>query len=359
MNTPSNKGHFVAEIQAANSKVQGIFLVEEKNILETKNGAPYAALVLSDRTGKISARIWEDGKSLFDLFEKGDFLFIKGEGAEFRGAVQVRILEVARIDADTVDIRDFMPHTAFSIDDMWKELMRYKREIKDPELRSIIHAIFDDHTIGHLFRRAPAAKKMHHACIGGLLEHTLSVVRLAKFMLKNYPWLKRDLLIAGAILHDIGKIEEFSFDRPPIEYTDKGRLLGHLVIGANIIERFSSLVHPKGTTETVRLLTHMVLSHHGQREFGSPVLPMTEEALVLHLMDDLDAKLNFMQGLKDQGPASQYKWTDYQALLGRYFFLPGLDQAVPPGDGPDESAMMEGEDPIQSPMLRAQKDLWK
>ncbi len=351
------KGIYVSDISGARSDVQGIFLVEEKNILETKNGAPYAALTLADKTGSISARIWEDGKRLFEVFEKGDFVWIRGESTEFRGTIQVKVVEVSRVHPNEVAIEDFMPHTRFPIEAMWDEFQRHIREIKDPALRALVKAIFNDKRIATLFRRAPAAKRMHHAYIGGLLEHTLGVTRLARLVTKNYTWLNQDLLLTGALLHDIGKIEEFSFEAPPIDYTDKGRLLGHLVIGVNIVERFGALMAPEVSEEKVRLVTHMILSHHGQREFGSPVLPMTEEAVVLHLIDDLDAKLNFMQALKEKGPEDQYKWTDYQAILGRYFFLPGLrmeDDKDANETGSPSSSLIES-DKTQS----GQRDLWK
>jgi len=218
--------------------------------------------------------------------------------------------------------------------------------VKDPVLSGLLGFIFRDRRIAAAFRAAPAAKRMHHAYIGGLLEHSVSVARNAVQVSRLYPQIDRDLLVTGAILHDIGKIDELRYDAPPIDYTDRGRLLGHIAIGLTIVEGFCPLLEDtSGAGERISALKHLILSHHGQREFGSPVLPMTEEALVLHLIDDLDAKLNFLAGLKKTLPAGRRSWTDFQRMLDRYLFLPGLGL---PGEGAEEeTGAGKGEMPPQ------------
>ncbi len=356
MDSQINKGNYVSDIKDANQEVRGVFLVEEKSLLETKNGDPYVAMSLSDKTGRIAARIWDGAVAAFNSFDAGDYIFIKGISQAFKSQIQLRVLSVKSLEKSLIDIKDFLPHTKFSIDAMWDEFGRILKSIKDRELHDLLKAIFEDKTIQDEFKRAPAAKRMHHAYIGGLLEHTLSVAKLAKMISRYYPWLDSDLLLCGALLHDIGKIEEFSYDAPPIDYTDKGRLLGHLVIGTNIIERFLTLTCMDKEGQKAKLLLHMILSHHGHKEFGSPVLPMTEEALVLHLIDDLDAKLNFLQGLKEENPTDDYNWTKYQSLLERSFFLPGIREELLEGLFRGQSEVKEHDFKAQD---IGQKALWE
>jgi len=315
------KGTYVTDIRPG-TQVQGIFCVDSKRLLETKSGAPYLALTLVDRSGRIEARMWDQAPEVDGIVSRGDYVHIRGEAQRFREAVQLRLIEVRPVEED-VDPALFLPATDADIDALWGELQKFMKGIGTPALATLLHSIFRDLQIGRAFRQAPAAKRMHHACIGGLLEHTVSVARLAEAVCGLYPHLDRDLLLAAALLHDIGKIEEFSFRTPPIEYSDKGRLLGHLVLGVSIIERFAGELNVTDSAGKITALKHLVLSHHGQREFGAPVLPMMEEALVLHLLDDMDAKLNYLNSLKRDIPGPGHGWTEYQRLLERYFYLPG------------------------------------
>jgi len=345
---------FVSDIQSANLTVSGIFFVMEKNLLETRKGEPYLALHLYDRTGGIEARVWDRAVEFSRYFEKGDYVQVEGISHIFNSRIQVRVTSIESIPQSGVDIAEFLPRTRFCVDEMWRDLKQCSRNIKDKELRGLVRAILEDQWIQNGMKNAPAGKRMHHAYIGGLLEHTLSVTRLARLVSRHYPWLDADLLLTGAILHDVGKIEEFSFDSPPIDYTDKGRLVGHLVLGVDIVKRFLVLTGMDKESEKSRLLIHIILSHHGQKEFGSPVLPMTEEALCLHYIDDLDAKLNFLQGLKEPLKEEQgYNWTEYQRLLERPFLLQGA--RYPELDEPEQKDATQD----QSDVHTGQKGFWE
>jgi 3'-5' exoribonuclease len=236
---------------------------------------------------------------------------------------------------------DFLPATVGDVQDMAREILAYARSVTEPHLNKLLLAIFGNQDFFGAFQQAPAAKRMHHAYYGGLLEHTLAVTRLADSMAGLYPMIDRSLLIAGALLHDIGKTEEFSFDRYPFDYTDKGRLVGHLVLGAEMmldcVKKLDSF-----PPELATRLQHLILSHHGRYEFGSPCLPMTLEAFILNFIDDVDAKINYLDRLGSQSDEPGYRWTDFQKTLERFLYvrggpLPEPDGAVTPATEAEES----------------------
>jgi 3'-5' exoribonuclease len=318
------KGKFITEIRT-NDLVEGVFLVKSKHLYSSKNGSPYIALTIMDKTGEIDGRIWENAQAADNTFKERDFVFIKGDAVSWQGVTQIKISDIKTLNNDEVDPALFMPVCPVSTEELWQELQKYIKKINCLPYKRLLTEIFKNNEIRDGFLKAPAAKRMHHAYLGGLLEHSVSVARLADAVSRLYPQLDRDLLLTASILHDIGKSREFSFERPPIEYSDKGRLIGHLVLGAAIIDDVaSSLGLDKDTGELVAL-KHLMLSHHGQREFGAPVLPMMEEAVALHLIDDLDAKLNYLNGLKSGISGNGYGWTGYQRPLERYFYLKGPD----------------------------------
>ncbi|MGQ9499560.1 MAG: 3'-5' exoribonuclease YhaM family protein [Dissulfurimicrobium sp.] len=318
------KGKFITEIRT-NDLVEGVFLVKSKHLYSSKNGSPYIALTIMDKTGEIEGRIWENAQAVNNTFKERDFVFIKGDAVSWQGVTQIKISDIKILNDDEVDPALFMPVCPVNTEELWHELQKYIKKINCLPFKRLLTEIFKNNEIRDGFLKAPAAKRMHHAYVGGLLEHSVSVARLANTISGLYPQLDRDLLITAAILHDIGKSKEFSFERPPIEYSDKGRLIGHLVLGVAIIDDVaSSLGLDKDANELVAL-KHLVLSHHGQREFGAPVLPMMEEAVALHLIDDLDAKLNYLNGLKSGIGGNGYGWTEYQRPLERYFYLKGQD----------------------------------
>ncbi len=319
------KGIFAEEIEAG-ARVEGIFCIAEKRLCSTQKGAPYLALTLMDRTGVIEARMWEgeNPRHADARFSKGDFVLVRGEAQLFRESVQLRVLSLQPVLPEDVDAADFMPRSPVEPEVLEKRLDRFVRSISCEPLNIFLQALFrKGGGVRRLFVTAPAAKKMHQAYLGGLLEHSVSVAGLAHSIAGFYPILERDLLVAGALVHDLGKTEEFRYDAPPIDYTDRGRLLGHMAIGVEIIDRCAAETGIDPGNPHIMALKHMILSHHGQREYGASVLPMTPEAVALHLIDDMDAKMSFLQNLSDGLPGHGPEWTPYQRLFERYFFLKG------------------------------------
>lgn len=300
--------------------VNDLYLVKAKRLGQTKNGASFLSLTLSDKTGSIEARVWENADKLAALFKEGDIIEINGKAGSYRNQIQLTLKDLAPSKEDNPSI--FLESTPYDISGMLKELKGIVKSIENSDLRNLINSFLSDHGFVEKFKEAPAAKNFHHGYIGGLLEHTLSVCRLAGHVHKHYPELDRDLLVAGAFLHDIGKVREFTFDRN-IEYSDEGRLIGHLVLGVSMIEeKLAGL--KKFPAETSLSLKHMILSHHGEYEFGSPRRPKFLEAFVLHFIDDLDAKMNgisrFMTGDKKEG-----SWTEFNRMFDRYLLKERLN----------------------------------
>ena len=302
--------------------VEDIFMIKEMSRAETRTGKPYLIITFMDRSGEIEGRLWENADALMDMCEPGNLVEISGLAQEYRGNLQLKIDSIRQVDKDAVDPSLFIQSSKKNIADMAREIHSMATSLQNPFCRKLLLEFFDDNAFFKEFQKAPAAKIMHHAYLGGLLEHTLAVSQLAEMLAGFYPTLDRDLLLAGALLHDIGKTREFSFETYPFDYSDKGRLMGHLVLGAEMIqEKISALT---GFPEDLSTrLQHLVLSHHGRYEFGSPCLPMVSEAFVLNFLDDLDAKLNFMGRLEEQAPEPGYQWTDFQRTLERFLFVNG------------------------------------
>ncbi len=314
------KGIYIKELPEAGA-VKGIFCVAEKRLLQTKNGAPYLAITLVDNTGEVEARLWENALDYAHHFEKGDFLFVAGECQKFRDAIQIKINTLQLISESQIDPRAFLPNSESDLDGLWRDFIKLSRQVKDTHLAMLLRTMTKDARFKQLITTAPAAKRMHHAYLGGLLEHSVSVAKLALTVLKHYTYLDKDLLLAGALLHDIGKTRELSYHKPPIDYTDEGRLIGHLVLGTQEVDNYAKICGLDENSETLTRLKHMILSHHGQREYGAPILPMMEEGVVLHLIDDMDAKLNYLNGLKLSLEGNGHQWTQYQRIMDRYFLL--------------------------------------
>ncbi len=315
----------------------GLFCVGSKRLLETKNGTPYLAITLVDKSGEIEGRVWDEALQYDQKFAEGDFVSIEGEGKTFGGSLQLKINVLSVVRPDRVDPSLFLPVSPLDLDSCWDEFVRFAKGVKCPIFGSLLNSLVKDTTFVNAFRTAPAAKKMHHAYIGGLLEHSVAVARMARAVSRLYGHLDHDLLLSGALIHDIGKIKEFRYDRPPIDYSDQGRLLGHVALGVSMLEGYVKRLGLDAGAPRLLALKHLILSHHGQREFGAPVLPMMEEAVVLHIIDDLDAKLNFLGRLKDGLPEGEYQWTGFQRLFDRYFFLRGRNGCLdePGGDTKD------------------------
>lgn len=297
-----------------NQDVTTFFLVLSKETRFKKSGEPYLFLLLGDSSGDVEARVWENVDSV-PAFERDDFVKVRGLVQAYRNKPQLSLHKIRKAPESEVELRDFFRTAARAGDEMLEELRQIVAGVADTNIRRLLESILDDEEIAGFLERAPAAKTLHHAYFGGLLEHIVSLCGLAERVAAHYPSLDLDLLIAGAVLHDLGKIRELRFERS-IAYSTEGHLLGHIVIGLRIIEQ--KIAGIEGFPGELRgLLEHLLISHHGEYEFGSPKLPMLPEAVVLHFLDDLDSKVNHMNWLVESDGALEGEWTSHSAALGR------------------------------------------
>lgn len=308
---------FVADLKERDS-VHSIFLVRDKASQTGKTGKSYLNLTLSDRTGQIDGRVWDNAEEIGELFEAEDFVLVKGTVQSFQNRRQlvVHALEVA--SSGDVDISQFLPTAKRSSEEMMKELLELLQQIKNPFVKNLVLSTLNDPEIRPLYLSCPAAKTIHHAYIGGLLEHSLSISRIMVFLASHYPELDLDLLLFGAVFHDIGKIWELKFETA-IGYTDVGRLVGHIPLGAELVEKKASEIS-HFPFELKIVLKHIILSHHGKYEYGSPKLPSFPEAMIVGMIDDLDSKVNclveFLRGERANGE----KWTRVFPQMERNIF---------------------------------------
>ena len=308
------KKQFINGIESGDA-LHDVFTLAEKNLLRKKDGNKYLDVMLSDKTGSIRGVAWDNVDEICAVASSRDIVLVKGIVSEYRGNLQVVINAMEA--AGKTDPTDFIPKTDKDIDAMFARLKKVVASIKTIHFQKLFKAFWDDKEFVSGFTTAPAAKKMHHAYIGGLLEHTLSVALLAEKIGGHYGGVNYDLLLTGAALHDIGKIEEFDFVSS-IDYSDKGRLINHILIGCEMIDQKINQIKdfPK---QDALVLRHLIVSHHGSREFGSPEPPKTLEAVLLNNIDDMDAKMN---GIRDfimkQDPKES--WTPYHRLLERHFY---------------------------------------
>ncbi|MFW6163711.1 MAG: 3'-5' exoribonuclease YhaM family protein [Planctomycetota bacterium] len=310
---------YVEDLKAGQT-VQQAFLVQSKQLRTQRSGALFLTLELADRTGVAPAVFWDATQSLYEAFDEGDFVLVKAHGETYRRRLQLVVTDLRRLEPADVDIAEFVPATKKDVAEMLARLREIADTVAQPQLQALLAAFLDDEAFIAAFRQAPAGLSIHHAWLGGLLEHTLAVTEMALETAERYPNLNRDLLVAGAVLHDIGKIEAFEFERG-IDYSDAGRLVGHLPIGVRMVEAKARALDDFPTA-LLDQLRHLILSHHGEHAYGSPTLPATAEAIALHFLDNLDAKLvAFEQALlRDQNPDSA--WTDYNRVFERRLFKP-------------------------------------
>jgi 3'-5' exoribonuclease len=309
------KSPYAADIRH-NQLVDGLFLVAAKNYGVSKGGNSYLTLKLLDRSGEIEARVWERADDLGRGFDKNNFVRVHGQAILYQGKMQIRVHDISRVDESKIAAEDFLPKSGFDPDVMLEELQAILRTIKNPHLLALAEACFTDQKLMHLLRQAPGAKTIHHPYLSGLLEHTLSLLKLILKVVENYRDIDVDLLLIGGFLHDIGKVYEFSFERA-VEYTDEGQLLGHLVMEVEMVSQKIAAI-PNFPEELAMLVKHLLVSHHGAYEFGSPKLPQTLEAVILHSLDDLDGKIQAIQSLPEKEPGS--KWTAFHRAYGRSFY---------------------------------------
>jgi 3'-5' exoribonuclease len=275
------------------SPLTSFFVVSSISVRDTKGGGQYLALTLADKTGTIEARMWNDFASAAETCSEGCYVKVQGNVIPFQGRYQIKVSKLRLAAASEVETADFIPTTKFDIGEMWAELRGYVDSFQNADLRRLVFAFLDDEAIGAAYRAAPAAKVLHHAWIGGLLEHVLALVRVCRTVAPFYPEVNPDLLVTGAILHDIGKVRELSWGTS-FSYTLEGQMIGHISIAQGMLrEKIATL---PGFPDKLRILVeHMILSHHGKYEFGSPKLPMTPEAILLSALDDVEAKMQAMR----------------------------------------------------------------
>ena len=294
MNAGEMKEIYVADLgKFENQPVVSFFAVTSRQLRSRKDGGQYMALTLGDRTGQIESRMWENFAESAAGFEQGDVVKVRAEVCRYNGRLQLNLEKLRLAAADEVELADYVPHTQKDVEELWSTLVRTVDSFSDLSLQALLRSFFDDPVFAAAFREAPAAKSLHHAWLGGLLEHVVSLVGICELAARHYPEINRDLLLTGAILHDIGKLEELRWGTS-FDYTLQGQLVGHITLGIAMIEK--KLAALPGFPPALRILVeHMVLSHHGKLEFGSPKLPMIPEAVLLHYLDDLDAKMHMMR----------------------------------------------------------------
>jgi 3'-5' exoribonuclease len=351
------KSAYVKEL-AADQVITSSFLVCSKEIRQKKTGDPYLSLLLGDRTGELDAKMWDNVAEVMDTFDREDFVKVKGLLQIFHNRPQLTIHKMRRLDDSEVDFRDYFPASTRDPEEMWRELRQFVTDIGNPDLRKLLEALLDDDDIGRRYRIAPAAKQIHHAYLGGLIEHVLSLCHLARMSAQHYRNIDCDLLMTGVILHDIGKIYELSYERG-FSYSDEGQLLGHMLIGVRMVgEKLRGM--PDFPPRLRSLVEHMIISHHGQLEFGSPKVPVFPEAVLLHYLDDLDSKMECMRRLLETDRQVDGCFTSYSSSLDRVLlkkerYLNGASDAAastaePPPPKPLAPAKPE---PIQPALFAA------
>ncbi len=303
--------------------VEEVFLVADKQLRANRQGNLYLQLELRDKTGNIGARLWNATEDLARSFEPGDYLRIRGKTQVFQGSLQIILTHIDAIDGSRVEPEEFLPQSSQSVGKLMSRLREILLGMSNPHLRGLIECFLIDDEFLRKFTLAPAGIKNHHAYQGGLVEHVVTLLNVADRIIGFYPEVDRDLLLTGIFLHDIGKIDELSYDRA-FAYTDEGQLVGHLVMGVELlaakVERCAELMGEPFPAELLLRLKHMIVSHHGSYEFGSPKLPMTLEAIALHLIDNLDAKIHaFTREIRDD-PSRDSSWTPFQQNMGRRLF---------------------------------------
>src|SRR5438105_9821437 len=320
--------------------IDDIYLVTDKQLRANRNGNLYLQIELRDRSGCISARLWNAGEHLFRSFEVADFLSAKGKVQLFQGALQVILSHVERSEAEKVELGDFLPHTDQDVGKLFDRLRGTLMRLTNPHLRALAECFLIDDQFLHDFRQVPAGIRNHHAYLGGLLEHVVTLLDGAGRLLPLYPELDKDLVLMGIFLHDVGKVRELTYRRV-FSYTDEGQLVGHLVIGVEMLTgkaaKVPDLTGELFPGELLLRLKHMILSHHGTYEFGSPKLPMTPEAIFLNCLDNLDAKVHSFTRDIREGRNQTSAWTPFSHALQRRLY----------------KGVVDGSDAVYSPTLES------
>jgi 3'-5' exoribonuclease len=309
----------------AEQAITGFFLVHEKEVRNTNAGKPYLRMELGDRSGTIEARMWDQFDALAKGISRDDFVKVQARVEMYRNKPQLALVQLRLARPEEIDLADYLPHTTADVDKMFADLRGYAESISNPWLKRLVLDIIADPETARCYKRAPAAKVMHHAYLGGLLEHVISLCGMSRRVASHYPELDLDLLLTACILHDVGKLDELCYERA-IGYTTPGQLLGHIVMELETVTR--AIDNIEGFPAPLKtVVQHLLISHHGQYEFGSPKLPMIREAMVFHYLDDLDSKLAAVR-VALATPSGDAEWSAYSNALGRKFLR--LDEFLKP-----------------------------
>ncbi|NBB95765.1 MAG: HD domain-containing protein [Planctomycetes bacterium] len=321
--------------------IDQVFLVKEKDLRTTKSGDYYISALLGDRTGGIPARMWQATEAVFNSIPSEGFLHVKGRIEDYKGNLQLMIDACRPVGGDKVEMRDFLAVAERDIDEMWSELVEILRTIKTPPLKRLVKKFLEDKTLVTAVKRSPAAMQLHQPYMGGLVEHTLNIVKAAQALLPLYPQLNADLVLAGIFLHDLGKSAELTSGLN-IRYTDRGQLVGHITIAAMWVqEKARAVAEEDGEPfpgHIVTLLQHLILSHHGMHEYGSPKLPAIPESFFIHYLDNLDAKIWMTAEAIASDPDKDSHWTSYQRQLETRVYKHSGNLGGPEGVGDEENA---------------------
>lgn len=307
----------------AQETVKQVFMASQKQLRPNRNGNLYLQFELSDRTGTINALMWNASESQYRLFENGDYVQVEGSTQLFQGAMQLIANRLKKVEPSEVNEEDFVALGAIEVDKLLQRAGEILRGMENPQLRNLAECYLLDEALMRKFSRAPAGVKHHHAYHGGLLEHIVNLMEVVVRIAPLYPQVDRDLLLMGAFLHDLGKVDELCYERD-LTYSDEGQLIGHLVMAVSTLEakvaEAERLLGEPIDQETVLRLKHMIVSHHGHYEYGSPKLPMTPEAVALYCLDNLDAKIYAFEQQLREDPNVDSPWTHYNPTLGRKLF---------------------------------------
>lgn len=303
--------------------VEQVFLASEKQLRPNRQGNLYLQLRLSDKTGSITAMMWNANQKLYDSFENGDYVRVTGTSQLYNGGMQILAKAVDRVDPAEIDEAEFTTLSVAELERMTGRIAELLRSVQNESLRVLAECFLVDEVFMRQFQSAPAGIKNHHAYRGGLLEHTLSLMEAAERIAPLYPGLNRDLLVFGAFLHDTGKTAELTYE-PDLGYSDSGQLLGHLVQGMQILDEKIRMAQTQAgepfPTSLANRLRHMIVSHHGSLEFGSPRVPATLEAIALHYLDNLDARMHTARQMIEDDSNSSSNWTIYNPAFGRKIY---------------------------------------
>ncbi|HZP22579.1 MAG TPA: OB-fold nucleic acid binding domain-containing protein [Terriglobales bacterium] len=330
-----------------NQTITSFFVVAVKQVKSKKSGELYLSLMLADRSGQIQANMWDNVNDAISAFDQDDFVKAKGVIHKYNGRWQLTIHKMRKLGEAEIDYADYLPKTSKNVEELWQTVCNYVDSFENPWLKSLLKEFIADEAIVSAYKTAPAAKSLHHAFVGGLLDHVVSLFNMCDLAVRNYPQVNRDLLLSGAFLHDIGKLHELAYQRS-ISYTTKGQLLGHMIIELGMLGEKIQRV-PGFPDELRVLLEHMIISHHGQYEFGSPKLPMFPEALMLHYLDDLDSKMESMRAQFEREADLDTAWTSYNPSLAR----PLLNTRKFLEKGLRESRLVEPPKPVVTPAAEA------